>query len=395
MHLIHQLIQSIMRGVFTMSIRSVYLGHVDIGNDSLLDLRRQGIPFNEWEVLTYIFTYGLIADQVFMQGSAPLKNHQVFLSYLRLLEAFRRNENYEPTPVFSFVLGKDIDGYKKYLAQRLGMVNTHGANNAEQIAYGKNNGINTARKLDADLRLIQVPRRIHPVEAAFRESLIDQLECRGLETQNLHDETIEKTLRQIEQSETIQTFSLIKKLTLTDVEQKLEVYKIARAKYRQANAFGMGAINSDDSPILNFKIILNFFKAIGLIYIFRFPNELSAEILFRLRRLPSFRYLKERYLNCQNKNDTEGLIALLNKLRINGKFKCAIEQSPAAFVAICFETLNESNIGYKSVNKGLELLLKAVVSDAASEYFAQDCYQIFGMLELLKTDMHKICPAPN
>ena len=57
--------------------RRLYLGRVDIGLDSKLELRRADGEATDKDVLAYLFCYGLIADQVFMQGSASLKSKQV------------------------------------------------------------------------------------------------------------------------------------------------------------------------------------------------------------------------------------------------------------------------------------------------------------------------------
>ena len=74
-----------------MPTRRVYLGHVDVGPDAKLELKRRDGDATDSDVLRYLFRYGLLADQVLMQGSAPLKSRQVLLVYVRLLEAFKRN----------------------------------------------------------------------------------------------------------------------------------------------------------------------------------------------------------------------------------------------------------------------------------------------------------------
>ena len=65
----------------------------------------------------------------------------------------------------------------------------------------------------------------------------------------LSDETSQRAIEKINESEQIQTFKLLSSLNLREVDQVQALYKATRNRYREANAFGIGAMNSDDSPV--------------------------------------------------------------------------------------------------------------------------------------------------
>ena len=369
--------------------RRLYLGRVDIGLDSKLELRRADGEATDKDVLAYLFCYGLIADQVFMQGSASLKSKQVQSAYLCLFEAFRRNENHEPTPVFVLALDEDVDGYAEYFLDRSIILRTMGADNAERNAYLQSDALRAAKQLDADLSATRVPRRQKSVGKAFRDGLLGVLRSKDVESTGLTKETADKAIRKIDQTETLQTFNLIKTLNLAEVEQISALYDVARERYRKANAYGVDALNSDDSPIWNFSTIKKFLTAIGLRRHLATLPGLSSESLFKIRRIPAFRELREEYFLCQSENDTHVLVELLQTLRVDGRIRSAVRQSPGALAALLFEALTENGIGYKALNKSAELLTKSVLSDAADEYFGQRCYRLFGMIEQLERELQE------
>lgn len=370
-----------------MPTRKVYLGHVDIGADAKLDLRRPEGDVTDNDILLYLFRYGLIADQVLMQGSAPLKSKQVLLAYIRLLEAFKRNEDHEPNPVFAFALSDDAEGYTEYILDRMDILRKSGDSNAERKAYLANNAIDAAKLLDCDLGAVNVPRRKKSVSKAYRRGLLGLLRINDPKTSGISEETSNHAIEKINGTEQLQTFRLISSLNLQEAEQARALYLATRARYRQANAIGVEALNSDDSPVWHNKAISNFLIAIGLEATLTQADSLSSEVLFKIRRIESFRALREEYFLCQSDADINEFIGILERLRLDGRVLSAVRQSPGALAALIFEGLNEAKIGYKSINKGAELLTKTVLSDVADEYFAQRCYCLYGHIDQLKRDL--------
>jgi hypothetical protein len=369
-----------------MSKRHVYLGHVDIGADAKLDLSRNGSEPTNDDLLQYLFRYGLVADQVLMQGSAPLKSRQVLSSYLHLLDAFKRNEEHEPTPIFAFALSEEAESYTDYILDRLHKLRGEDANNAEKIAYSENQALSAANKLDADLSVIEVPRRKHSVGQALRRGLLALLRSNDPKISGISDETSERAIEKIQLSEQIQTFKLLTSLSLQEKEQTNSLYRATRNRYREANAYGVGAINSDESPVWSPFHISRFLDAIGLQPWLSKTENLSSELLFTIRHFDSFRLLREEYFKSQSEDAVIELTTMLKNLRIHGKVLSSIRQSPAALMALVFEGLNDAKIGYKSINKAAELITKTVLSDIADEQFAKRCYRLHELVEMLKRD---------
>ena len=92
-----------------MASHSVYLGQLDIDIQGRLDLRTSQGEATSADIVRYLFSYALVADEVCMQGSAPLKNKSVFVAFTRISETFQRNERHEEKPVFSFVLSNESE----------------------------------------------------------------------------------------------------------------------------------------------------------------------------------------------------------------------------------------------------------------------------------------------
>ncbi len=375
-----------------MPVRSVYLGHIDIGPDAKLELRSQHADATDDEVLLYLFRYGLVADQVLMQGSAPLKSHKVLLSYLRLLEAFKRNENHEAIPVFAFVLSDEAEGYTEYILDRLHILRGTGNANAENAAYQMNNAIDAAKQLDAQLSMVNVPRRKRSVSKAFRNGQLALLRSNDPKNSGISLETSERAIEKVNDSEQIQTFKLISSLNLKEADQARALYQATRNRYRQANALGIGAMSSDDSPVWAPSHITRFLDAIGLQPWISDIRHLTAELLFKIRRIESYRALREEYFNAQSDADLVELTTMLRNLRLNGKVLSTVRQSPGALAALVFEGLNELKIGYKSLNKAGELITKTVFSDLADEHFAKRCYRLHSLVEQLERETSGLMP---
>ena len=364
-----------------MANRSVYLGHVDVGPDAKLELKRRDGDATDGDVILYLFRYGLLADQVLMQGSAPLKSRQVLLVYIRLLEAFKRNEEHEPTPIFAFALSDEAEGYTEYVLDRLHMLRNAGSSNAEKNAYLANQARDAAKRLDADLSVVDVPRRKRSVSSAFRRGMLSLLRDNDPKESGLTAETAHRTIERIAESEQIQTFKLLSGLNLQEVNQAQALYSATRRKYREANAFGIGAMNSDDSPVWSPRHIGTFLEAIGLEPLLADQSNLTSELLFKVRRFESFRALRTEYFTSQTDADLEALSTMLRNLRVNGKVLSSVRQSPGALAALVFEGLNEAKIGYRSINKAGELLTKTVLSDMADEHFAKRVYRLHELVE--------------
>jgi hypothetical protein len=366
--------------------RNVYLGHVDIGPDAKLDLKRRDGDAADGDVLLYLFRYGLVADQVLMQGSASLKSRQVQLAYIRLLEAFKRNEDHEPTPVYAFALSEVAEGYTEYQLDRFHILRNTGDSNAEKNAYLANQAHEAAKRLDADLSVINVPRRLRSVGSSFRRGLLTWLGMNEPAKTGVSAETAGRAIEKIRESEQIQTFELLRSLRLREQDQVKALYSGVRTRYREANAYGIGAMSSDDSPVWSPAHIAKFLNAIGLQPLLAQEVNLTSELLFKVRRFESFRALRTEYFMAQTDSDLERFTTMLVNLRLNGKVLSSARQSPGALAALVFEGLNEAKIGYKSINKAGELLSKTVLSDMADEHFAKRVYRLHELVEDLERE---------
>jgi hypothetical protein len=373
-----------------MTQRKVYLGHIDIGRSGLLDLRTSTRQATAFEVERYLFLNGLIADEVLMQGSAPMKSIDVFSAYRALSEAFVRNEFHEPKPIFAFVLSDEAEDYSTYIQERLDLLKTQGSSNAERFAYLSNDGLAVAKKIDEGLSLINVPRRTRSVSKAFRRGLIASLESGDVQKHSINDETAKETIKKISESVILQTFALVDSLEVRETEQLAAVYALARNRYRQANAFGSDSINSDDSVIYDWSNVKSFFEAIGLAEYLNGCKGFSSELLFKLRQLEPLRELRDELFKSQSQRDIDELFSILKTLRVKGRIRSTVADSPAALAALVFEGLNEAKIGYKSINKAAEFLSKSVLTDAFSEHFAKRCFRLFKQIDLLQRELKVI-----
>jgi hypothetical protein len=383
-----------------MPVRKVYLGHVDIGLDSNLDLGSKYGGASDDDVLAYIFRYGLLADQVLMQGSAPLKSSKVLLAYIRLITAFCRNENHDPTPVFAFALSDESESYTEYIHSRMNTLDRIasidvGNNNAERDAYTQNEAIDAAKQLDSNLGSFNIPRRKKSVSKFFRNGLLGLLNGKDIIFSGITLETADIAINKINESEDLQTFKLINSLGLRNLEQTQKIYIATRSIYRKANATGIEAMNSDDSPVWSPREIRRFLKAIGVDEILESNIQLTSEVLFKLRGMPSFKSLREEYFLCQSEDDINELVKILKELRLNGRVRSALQQSPGALSTLIFEALNDAKIGSKLFNKGAEQVAKIVLSNASDEYFGQRCYRLYGLVDQLKRDLCGLKPLSS
>lgn len=370
-----------------MPTRKVYLGRVDIDPDARIDLSHHD-SLTDGSVLLYLFRYGILADQVLMQGSAPLKSKRVLNAYLKLAEAFRRNEHHEPTPVFAFSLSDEAEGYVEYISKRHTFLKNLGDDdNPESIAYRKNKALESAITLDTDLASTDVPRRKKSVSSIFRRGLLSSLLSNNPEKTGISEETSDLAKKAVQDSETIQTFSLISSLNLSEVAQARALYEVARARYRQANASSISAVNSDDSPVWSTARVFDFFEATGIHDFLRERKSISSEMLFRIRRCESFRMIREEYFLAQSDSDLIEFNVMLKALRVDGRVRSIIRQSPSAITALLFEALSEAKVGYRSINKAGEIIARTIASNEVDEFFAKRCYRLYDIMQKLNNEL--------
>lgn len=371
-----------------MGARRVYLGLLDIDLQGRLDLQTRKGEAAPAEIARYLFSYGLIASDVCMQGSAPLKSAGVFLAYTRLAEAFQRNEAHqEKDPVFSFVLSSEPESYLGYLAERLSFLRGKGDFNTERQAYLGNDGLNAARQLDKVIDIGTVRKRTKSVSGEYKSTLLFAFKSGNAEELKIPDAVAKQAIAILNDEEIIQTHFLLTSLKLSEQEQINAVYRAARERYRKANAYGSEAIDSESKAHFQWRNVWAYLGLLGMSGLLSKESALNATLLFKLRALPSFKAMNDYYFECQDQEDIDALLKLLHQLQVNGKLRSLLKQSPGAAVAFFFETLNQAEIGYKSVNKGLEQLAKIFLLDVADEVFAKKIYAIHASAEALRKDL--------
>lgn len=373
--------------------RSVYLGLLDIDISGSLDLKTKKGEASSGHIIKYLFSYALVADEVCMQGSAPLKNINVFSAYVKLLEAFRRNELHDEKPVFSFVLSDESESYLSYLVERLSFLRGIGGRNAERDAYLSNNGKFAAESLDKTLNVNRIKRRTRSVSGEYRSSLLIALASGRYDEHGVEDEVVDKVIKILSEEEIIQTNHLLNALNLSDIEQINAVYRAARERYRKANAFGCESMDSETRPHFIWKNISEYLAVLGFEPLLSDEGALSSTLLYKLRSLKSLREMNQIYFECQDQNEISALIDVLRELRLNGRIRSLMKKSPGAAIAFLFEVLNQADVGYKSVNKGLEHLAKLLVLDALDEVFAKRVYSIYSCAENLRRDLTELTSA--
>ena len=356
--------------------RNVYLGLLDIDIHGNLDLKKRHGQVEYSDIVSYLFAYGVVADQVMMQGSAPLKSKNIFLAYTQLSEAFQRNEKHEDKPIYSFVLSNEVESYLSYIVQRLSFLRGISGTNTELISYIRNNAQDVSKLLDKNLNLKTVQKRTQSVSSEYKSSLLITLASGKFEEHGITDETAFKAIQLLSDEEIIQTHHLINSLSLVDVEQINSIYRVARDRYKNANAFGCESLNTEAKPHFNWKNISLYLDALNLPKFVYSDIELTPYLLFKIRNLSSLKQMNNIYFECQNQQDITALLEMLNQFKINGKLRSLLKQSPAIAIAFFFETINQAEIGYKTINKALEQLAKVFLSDVTAEIFAKKIYLV-------------------
>ncbi len=370
-----------------MASHSVYLGLLDIDIRGHLDLKTHQGEAAPADILKYLFAYALVADEVCMQGSAPLKSKSVFVAFTRLAEAFQRNELHEEKPIFSFVLSDDSESYLSYLVERLSLLRAKGGHNVERLAYLGNDGLSAAQTLDKSLNLGYVKKKTRSVSSEYKSSLLLALQSGRYSEHGIEDEVAAKAIKILTNEQIIQTHHLLESLGLADIEQVNTVYRTARERYRKANAYGSESTNSETKPHFQWKNIWAYLSQLNLTSILAKDLALTPTLLYRLRTLRSLKAMNDLYFECQDQSDIDALLNILHGFRMNGKFRSLLKQSPGAAVAFFFEALNQADIGYKPISKGLEQLAKTFLLDVTDEVFAKKVYFIHSRAEILAQDL--------
>jgi len=370
---------------------SVYLGHVDINSQGTLEVLGNGSP-GQGGVIAYFFHYALIAERVYMQGSAPMKSAFVLKAYEKLEEAFKRNEKHEDTPIFAFVLSDECDGYQDYIHQRLSLLKGAGFSNGELMAYNYNQAENTSQRLDADLSFITIPKRQKSVSKAFRKDLMNKFQ--GGRLSDVTDETANEVIDKIAKQEILQTFALINSLERLEPTQRLAVYNIVRHSYRCANAYGSNCVDSDARPQLYYPNLVQLFDVLGTNFIMDYPTLLSSCLLFKLRSNAALALLVSEYWKCQNQSDINILLKILKHFKNEGKPSALFSLDKKAWVNYLLRYLTQYNLGGKALNKGIEEAMKFAIPKWFDDDYERHLLEIFSSVGRLNKDLKHIQEAP-
>lgn len=296
---------------------SVYLDQFDINENGKLPLLPNSNKKDQLSAYAiYFFYYLILADKVYIQGSAALKSDVIYGIYHQFSECFRRNEYNIGMPLASFALRESCDGYYDYFRSREAeLKENHATDNAEYKHYEKNNAVNVAAKLDRELSSVQYKRREKSVDKEFRrlvkEMFRDQSFCKK---HNIMDEVQSKAIGLCDNLELFQTYKLLDELGLS--ENKFISHSI-REQYFVANGNGVSSKTTlaSDSYYFDFNNVKFFFYSLGFS-----PKKLSRQLLngspiFKIRRLESFLRIKSMYFECDSAYEIRVLIRVIFSIR--------------------------------------------------------------------------------
>lgn len=368
-----------------MAARSVYLGKLDIDLTGKLELKINGSTPHENGLVLYLFLYGLIANEVLLQGSAPLKIKNIFKAYISLQEAFVRNENHEKTPIFSFVLSNDSENYTDYIKQRFSLLRN---DNIEKQSYMNNNALEVSRKLSSDLIFSNVKKRTKSISEVFRFSVADSFYSE--ETIILEDNIILKAIERAENITFFQTFEFIKSLELNEPQKIKYIYDKVRQKYEQSNAFGCESSCDFETIQFQIKNIIKYIKVIGLDKLLKRSEALKAPLLFKLRKLASLQELNNFYFECQEQKDIDDFFDLILAVNTDKSLRNIMQQSPSDLIPLIFEYTSEFIPIPKLLSKGFEFIFKSSSNELTKNYYEQKKFQIFTASERLHRDVESL-----
>lgn len=369
---------------------SVYLGLLDIDIKGHLELRSNLGEAQQNDILKYLFCYALIAQEVCMQGSAPLKNQNVFLAYRRLSEAFLRNEAHEEKPIFSFVLSSESESYLNYIVERLSFLRNRDKENTELTTYINNDAAKVASFLDKNINVNHVKKRVKSVSKEYKSSLSLVLNSGSFIEHGIKDEVAKKTINLLTNEEIIQTHHLLKSLDLNEIEQINCLYRVARDRYRKANAFGSNSINSETKPHFLWSNVWRYLNGIGLTPILNNNRALTCSTLFKLRNSKYLKELNNIYYECQHQEDINILLELISRPRINYNLKSIIKESNKILIPYIFEAISKSEVAPKPLVKGMELIVTRYMTDTVNEILAKKIFLVHGLMENLSNEIKNL-----
>ncbi len=368
-------------------MRKVYLGKLDIAPDGELELRTNGVPFSEEQVLRYLFIYGLICDQVLIQGSSPLKNKRVFSAYLNLFEAFRRNGLNTSDPVYSFI--QSDTSYVDYFLSRNFLLRGVNARNPERQAYALNNASAIAEKLDKSLFGAQIVKRTTNVPASFRKGLLSHLKDIEKTDIFLFERTASKVIAKVNNTEFLQTFELTSTLSLINRKEYANLYNLIRTCYRKANASGVSAVDADEILVYQTLNVERFLAAIGLSELLARSRVLKSSLLFQIKALNSYGTLLDEYLKCQTQQHIDEFFSALKGASIKRSITSAARHSIGTAITATTEGM-ELLGAPKIITKPIEFVAKGMLGDAADRRINQQLATISAHLEEIKRDIQNL-----
>ncbi len=326
---------------------NVYLDMFDIdemGESPIVPHKGASERFNAH--CMYLFRYLLLADRVYMQGSAALKSNIIYRTYIQFKECFEKDEMSSRTPIASFVLREACEGYYDYFRLReQELLRNCETNNAEFYSYKLNNAKNISVKLDNSLQNVDYKRRERSVDKKFRylvkTTFLDENFCKKHE---IDSKTQHLSVDLCDNLDLFQTYRLLHRLGLFENKN---VSHAIREKYYISNAFGVSSATTlaMDNIHLNYITVNYLFGAIGLSMATTPLSLLNSSSIFKIRRLQSFSKLKKIYFSKDSPTEINLLIQMLDNTRkSSGKYTALWKRSPQTFLSGFFEDLSELGV---------------------------------------------------
>lgn len=133
--------------------------------------------------------------------------------------------------------------------------------------------------------------------------------------------------------ELFQTYEFLERIGLSENK---EVAKEIRERHFVANGFGVHTETtlSQDSIYFNYLSVRKFFHVLGLGERRVSYTLLDSGSVFKIRRLESFKSLKQHYFSVDNSLELTSLLELIVAIRRSSKFKLLWLQSPESFLLV-------------------------------------------------------------
>lgn len=325
----------------------IYLEKIDLGPNGKLDLLLWGRHPSEDDLVNYFFMYGLIADEVLMQGSVFGKIGIVNAAKERLLKAFQQNEKFEMKPVLSFVLSQSSENFSEYYQKRQELfLGKNDLNNEEYVAYLKNEANAKALNFDDELTQTHIPKRKKSPSSKFRENISSMLQRDLYKKYKIKDEVTKQIEIYLKNQSDIQTYDLYKNIQFIDPHQFELVKRLVRNKYFDANAYILEAMQTTDAEAYFYQNLTIFFKFIGLNNFLDNPKKISGEVLLSIKGLSSFQILKNEYIKCQSKNQINELFEVIYRNTPNDLERDALKKMTGSTIGAGVTALATPLIGF-------------------------------------------------